>query len=498
MVLSHPINKCFLIVGLIINLSLNVHLLAREEGSYFDAEKMEKGKSKKEENINNQNNQDTQYTKPVELKKVPVKENADANPKIDVTDSSDEGPFLFTGFFRQTLHGSQSTLPREKRIRKELLSSYSRLRLEASWKDEEEVWRAQASGNADFIFSNYMDSPEFDLYWKTRIRNRLFSMENINDEDEYLIRSDVHRLWVSWAAEDLDLKFGRQVLSWGQGRFINPMDLITPSGPFITDIEDIPGADIASAVYSINSFDMIEIVVAPYKRLDNTDLGKLENRDANALARYKATYDNLDYSVLAGYHFHSHVFGTELTLTHWDANFRMSWLARDEGKLADLPYYDAENLPAQTTHQGTIGVSYAFWGKLRTNLEFLLNSAYYKKDLALQSHLEQELAVRNRFTRADSVDSSFFRTEGRIFTKNPYLIQFSLSYDLDELWSLGFMTIADKEGESIFLSPTITYSFSDEGVWALGAWLFEDYGYPGEGEFENLPPSVYTYIRIHF
>ncbi|MCB1172229.1 MAG: hypothetical protein KDK39_01630 [Leptospiraceae bacterium] len=423
-----------------------------------------------------------------------------AIPDLSTEFTEESGPGLeWGGFLRQAVYGYQSALPADQRTRKELISSWTRARLFANYDATDSDWKARISANLDGVFANYSDSYEFDFHYKRQIRNRLFSLEGMRDEDEFLLKADVHKLWWAGHYGKWDIKLGRQSLSWGQGRLINPLDLVTPAGPFVQDLEDVPGADFAHSVYSISNYQTLELVLQPVRRASQSNLRQLHYQDLNALIRYKGSFGATDWSLLGGRHFHSWVFGSEVSHTRWGAALRAAWLARHEARLTDYDFYDNDQLPPVVSHQLNLGISYAFWGTLRTNLEVLINTACLLKDPAYASHVER--AHEQELTYDDqrySDDQSFFRSSGRVITKQPYLIQSSIDYELKDVYRPGLVVIFDPEGESLFLGPAFSWDFADEGVWTIGASLFEEYQANKDGEFKDLPPMAYTFIRFHF
>ena len=409
----------------------------------------------------------------------------------------EESNWEFDNFIRQSFLLNKSALPSEIRTKNDLFASYTRLRLGTAYKGDK--IEMEASGNGDFIFANYKDTHEFQYLWMSQNRNRMMFMEKIHDENDYLVRADVHRLNVSYNTNKLKLKLGRQSISWGQGRFINPLDLITPTGPFILDMEDIQGADGIDANWYLNSTDFVEMVITPYRRLDDPDLGELYYRDTNALLRYKATFKDADIMVLGGHHFHSWVWGGDINLTKWDASFRAGYLGRAERDLSQYAYYDEYDLPPQVSHQGVLGASYAFAkGKYRVNFESFFNSSYTGdgNEPALAEHQKQEGLASSGFTQPIREDQSFFRSKGRIITKHPVLLELSLGTEFTDLLSGNLVLIHDPVGKSEFVSPSLSYNFHDEGTLVVGAHLFGNHG--TEGEFRGAKPSAFFFIRWHF
>jgi len=409
----------------------------------------------------------------------------------------DESPFEYGGFIRETVHGIKNPGPEISGVsRNFLLSSQTTLRLGAKYKNEN--WTVNGEGNLSGIFGNYMDSPLFNFLWMGRVRNRFLFVDDYELHNSYIVRKEVHRLSVSYATSKIKVTVGRQAISWGQGRFLNPIDLITPVGPFILDMEDIPGADCLSFSYYLSSFNLIDVVIVPYRRMDRARTGKMTSKDTNAIVRFKGTRDNLDYMLVAGTHFHSAVWGFDLSLTKWDASFRAAYLGRAEEELSQYPYYTGENLPPSVVHQVVIGFGYAFFKKLRTNMELFYNSGPYSRDEALRLNSGDAQIFESGLVRPRNEDGSYFRTEGRIMTEHPLLVELSLGFDVTDFLAFTVFALADPEGRSAYYGPSLSYSLSDEAVLVAGAQLFSAPADAQNSEFAGVESIGYAFLRWHF
>lgn len=400
-----------------------------------------------------------------------------------------DSPYHFGGFFRQGIQGLKPYYPIDKKYTDVISESRIRLKLEYS----SGPIQAELSGNGDFLFTNHPNSPAFKPLFVSEIRNRMLSMETIQDHGDYVIRGDIHRLNAAYKSADFHITVGRQAISWGEGRLLNPMDLITPVGPLIQDLEDVPGADAINTSYFFNSYDSLQLVVVPYTREDERDLGRLRSEDATAIGRFKGTYGNLDLVFLAGRQHRSYVWGTELNLTVWDAGFRFAYLGRQEDEEFHTDY-----LAQKDTHQFVLGASYAFWGELRTNFEVFYNSRPYGEDPYIPEQQGQELEVASNQSEPELRDESFFRTRGRILTRNPYLVQASLGYNITELITGDVFAIWDPEGGSVLYGPQFSFNASNEILIVAGARLYQTGDHPQESEFQGAPPQAFIYMRWHF
>ena len=69
-------------------------------------------------------------------------------------------------------------------------------------------------------------------------------------------------------------------------------------------------------------------------------------------------------------------------------------------------------------------------------------------------------------------DESFFRTKGRILTRNPYLVQASVGYNITELITGDLFAIWDPEGGRVLYGPQFSFNASNEIIIVAGARLY--------------------------
>ena len=87
---------------------------------------------------------------------------------------------------------------------------------------------------------------------------RLFGLtDTIRDEGKNAIVHRLDRLVVGYTSEKAVVRVGRQALSWGNGLFYAPMDLVNPFDPAAIDTEFKAGDDMAYAQYLRDNGDDI-------------------------------------------------------------------------------------------------------------------------------------------------------------------------------------------------------------------------------------------------
>ncbi len=81
-------------------------------------------------------------------------------------------------------------------------------------------------------------------------KRRLFNLTSVIDAgNTSALLHRLDRLWVGYTSEKTVVRFGRQALTWGNGLFYAPMDLVNPFNPATIDTEYKAGDDMLYAQY---------------------------------------------------------------------------------------------------------------------------------------------------------------------------------------------------------------------------------------------------------
>lgn len=81
-------------------------------------------------------------------------------------------------------------------------------------------------------------------------KRRLFNLTSVIDAgNTSVLLHRLDRLWVGYTSEKTVVRFGRQALTWGNGLFYAPMDLVNPFNPATIDTEYKAGDDMLYAQY---------------------------------------------------------------------------------------------------------------------------------------------------------------------------------------------------------------------------------------------------------
>jgi hypothetical protein len=117
------------------------------------------------------------------------------------------------------------------------------------------------------------------------------------------LRHNVDQLAAAWHAPWGDLTVGRQVLSWGSGRFWNPTDLLSPFAPTDIDKEVRHGVDALRAT----------VPLSPTAQVDGLWLPQQAGRDNGGVLRAQVNVAGFDVVPSAAKYVRDTVAGLDLT-----------------------------------------------------------------------------------------------------------------------------------------------------------------------------------------
>lgn len=128
--------------------------------------------------------------------------------------------------------------------------------------------------------------------------SRLFDMTRvITDGSDHAWVHRLDRFWVGYSGEKVVLQAGRQALSWGNGLFFHPLDLVNPFDPEVIDTEYKTGDDMLYGQYLLDNGDDIQ-VAAVFRR--NAQTGDVDSDAGTAAIKYHGFAGDYEYDVLLG------------------------------------------------------------------------------------------------------------------------------------------------------------------------------------------------------
>lgn len=291
---------------------------------------------------------------------------------------------------------------------------------------------------------------------------RLFDLTSVIDQgSESALLHRLDRFWVGFASDKTVVRFGRQALSWGNGMFYAPMDLVNPFDPAAIDTEYKAGDDMLYLQYLRD--DGADVQGAYVVRRDFQS-GDVDVDSATIAMKYHGFAGEGEYDVLVARHYGDDVLGLGVSRALGGANWS-----------GDLVVTDTD---IDTYVQISINLSYS-WVWADKNMSG-----------AVEYHFNGFGQHAGSYDPASIVSNpDLFRRLGRgeSFTLGRHYLAGSVLIELTPLWSISptlLMNVSDPSG---LLQLVTNYSLSDN-MTLLGS-LNIPLGSDGS-EFGGIPAGI--------
>jgi hypothetical protein len=267
-------------------------------------------------------------------------------------------------------------------------------------------------------------------------RRRYFDLTTIIDQgSKSALAHRLDRLWVGYTSEKFVARVGRQALSWGNGMFYAPMDLVNPFNPATIDIEYKAGDDLLYLQYLRDSGADVQGAVVVRR---NYLSGEVDSRSATTALKYHGFLGEGEFDVLVARHYQDDVlgFGASHALggAHWSG---------------DLVITD--------TDTGT-------YAQLSTNISYSWTWREKNMSGALEYHFNGMGQARGQYdlpSLAENPDLFLRLARGESFALGRHYLAGSVMIEMTPLWSVTptlLMNVADPSG---LLQLVSQYSLSD-------------------------------------
>ncbi len=151
----------------------------------------------------------------------------------------------------------------------------------------------------------------------------------VADGDDWALAHRLDRLWLGYTGEKTVVRLGRQALSWGNGLFFTPMDLVNPFDPTAIDTEYKTGDDMLYAQYLRDNGDDVQAAVV-FRRDPLT--GERSADQATAALKYHGFAGSHEFDVLVAKDHDDTVLGIGGTRSIGGAIWRGDIVARDAAR----------------------------------------------------------------------------------------------------------------------------------------------------------------------
>jgi len=289
-------------------------------------------------------------------------------------------------------------------------------------------WRFDTAYQLFALHGDTVASPNDD--------RRLFDLSDvIHEEGRTIVAQRLDRLWVGYANDKAVVRFGRQALSWGNGLFYAPMDLVNPFNPAAIDTEFKSGDDMLYMQYLRDSGDDLQAAIV-FRR--DPISGDVESDQATATLKYHHFAGDKEYDILIGDSYGDTVLGIGAAGSVGGAILR-----------ADLVVTDTSG---ETYVQVVSNLSYSWsWGGKNVSgaVEYYFNGFGQHDSQYDPASLAQNPDLLERLSRSE------------LFTAGRNYLAGSMMIELLPLWSVTPTLLVNASDPSALLQLMSSYSLSD-------------------------------------
>jgi len=282
-------------------------------------------------------------------------------------------------------------------------------------------------------FSGITASSSFS-YRAYDIEDVLYPDEEENG-DRFLIYQNLDRALVTFSFKYADINIGRQPVSFGSARIINPTDIITPFTYTALVKDERAGVDALR-------------IKTPLGWMGELDLGlvfgdEFDGKESAAFLRSKTYLLKTDVALMAMYFRENYLTGLSLARSIGDAG---SWL---EGA-----YVFSENDSSEDYTRLSAGMDYSFTDKLYSYVEYHYSSAGDSDPNRYFTHI-RETAY----------------TDGSVYLLARHYLAPGFTWQVTPLLTFNGQALINVNDWSYLLSPVFSYSLADEATMEFSAFI---------------------------
>lgn len=259
--------------------------------------------------------------------------------------------------------------------------------------------------------------------------------DTIGDDDKFAAMHRLDRLSLTYVADNLVVRAGRQAITWGNGLIFSPMDIVNPFDPTAVDTEYKSGDDMIYAQYLLANGNDAEF--AQVFRRDPVT-GDPDSSVNTTAIKYHGLLGDAEYDLLIANHYGD-------TMIAIGGN-RSVGGAVVHGDIVWTDSVDGSRL------QLVANVSYSWvWGGKNVSglLEYYFNEFGQSSGRYDISSLAQNPALLDRLQR------------GEVFTVGRHYLAGGLVVEMTPLWTLSPNVFANVDDASALLQVVSRNSLSD-------------------------------------
>jgi hypothetical protein len=143
------------------------------------------------------------------------------------------------------------------------------------------------------------------------IRRALDLTKILHDRGKAAVLHRLDRLWLGYATEKTVVRLGRQAITWGNGLFYAPMDLVNPFDPATIDTEYKAGDDMLYLQYLQDNGNDVQAAAVARR---NVLSGEVESEEATVTVKYHGFAGETEFDLLVAEHYDDLVIGAGVSL----------------------------------------------------------------------------------------------------------------------------------------------------------------------------------------
>ena len=280
----------------------------------------------------------------------------------------------------------------------------------------------------EVLFGNYLDTTEFSSLLKNRQPDSYFDLDgNYVDNSKLYGKHSLYRVYIDVSLAEVDLKFGRQRIAWGAAMLWNPMDILNPFNPIQLERQEREGIDAVLMDWDYNALSRVTFVYAK------------QQRSESRAVRWRSNQQGFDLSLMAGRFRGDTVVG-----------FDFAGQVKVIGVRGEITQTNPVNRAGYI--RAVVGADYTFVNSLSLNIEMYYNGQGTSDPLGYE------------FNRLLS---------GELLSLARRCLGGYLGYDITPLLRWDNYLIINLDDNSVFFSPSLIYSLTENVEGRLGIQAFD-------------------------
>ena len=266
---------------------------------------------------------------------------------------------------------------------------------------------------------------------------RLFDLTKaLRDSGKTVVLHRLDRLAFGYTSEKAVVRVGRQALSWGNGLFYAPMDLVNPFDPVAVDTEYKGGDDMLYLQYLRNNGDDLQ---GAYVARRDPVTGDVKSNEATAAVKYHGFLGEAEFDLLLAQNYGDSVVGVGAGKSVGGAILR-----------GDVVVTDSD---FDTYVQVVTNLTYS-WNWFDRNMSGALE--YFFNGLGQRSGRYDSASLANNTDLVNRI------TRGELFSIGRHYLAASVMIEMTPLWGVTPTVLANVSDPSGLFQLVTNYSLSDD------------------------------------